>query len=35
MGGEYGLLDVGGKPKNKWAAGILAKGKKAHARERK
>lgn len=35
IGLEYGLLDVGGRPRNKWARRIIAEGKKVHTRARR
>lgn len=35
LGHEYGLLDVGGKPKNRWAARIIEQGRKVHAKARR
>lgn len=35
VGDENALLDVDGKPKNRWAAAIIAKGRTAHARRRR
>lgn len=35
VGGEYGLLESDGRPKDNWAARIIAEGKEAYARTRK
>lgn len=35
IGAQYGLLNVDGKPKNKWAARIIKEGQKAHRRVRR
>jgi hypothetical protein len=35
VGIENGLVNVDGKPKNRWAANVIAKGRKAHARARR
>jgi hypothetical protein len=35
LGHEYGLLDVGGNPKNKWATRIIERGRKVHAKARR
>jgi len=35
IGTEYGLIDVDGKPTNRWAADVIAKGEKVHARSRR
>jgi len=34
VGGEYGLIDVDGNPKDRWAAKVLSSAKKAHRRGR-
>jgi hypothetical protein len=35
IGAENGLIDIDGKPKNKWAARIIEEGRKAHRRVRR
>ena len=35
VGDENGLLDVHGHPKNRWAARIIKRGRRAHARCRR
>jgi hypothetical protein len=35
LGHEYGLLDVGGNPKNKWATRIIEQGRKVHTKARR
>lgn len=35
VGLEYGLLDVGGKPRNAWAARVIAEGKRAFMAKRR
>jgi hypothetical protein len=35
IGLEMGLLNVDGKPKDRWAAAVIAKGRRAHARGRR
>jgi hypothetical protein len=35
MGREYGLLNIDGKPKNRWARNVITQGQKAHRRARR